>query len=260
MAFLTGVDLEGRVAEDAEETLALLDASHNPVRQRRRRRKLELEDGRSQNLALCDEEKLPDAKNLLKSALALEDNGDPLEELRRRIKRTRAKMASQHQVMDGFLRDVREIRQLDRSFSSGELASPSSPSGMPALTGGASHKALCSGVSGAELVPHGGPRPSSAGYSRGTALRSSAAAVKRLGVSRSQPALMAAGAATLHQVTPLKAPAIRAPPGQPGAEPVRALAGRRTTAAADGLGGGLACSDRRRKEVVKWTGKWSGGG
>merc|ERR1719230_1887654 len=93
---------------------------------------------------------------LLKGVMDMAGGEDPMEELRRRIVRTRAKMESQHQVMDGFLSDVRQMHQIDKSFSSAELSTPSSPAGVPALTSGASSKtpALTSSSSATELVPH----------------------------------------------------------------------------------------------------------
>lgn len=213
MAFLTGVDLERRLAEN--EALAI--PKKRPPR--RRRQQLELEDGGWKAMAICDQEKPVEFGQLLKQTEVLAGTSDPLEELRRRIKRTRAKMESQNQVMDGFLKDVREMQHLDRSFSSAELSTPSSPA---ALTNGAeSRPALMSGAEASrKRLTNGPPRPSSASNSSGVraiSLRSEAqpGSGRRLGESRSQPALMAAAVGSLHQAAPLTMPQRRAPPGAP---------------------------------------------
>lgn len=267
MAFITGVDLEAKIASE-ETALALAIAKKRPPR--RRRKQLELEDGGWQAKALCDQPKAVDYNQLLKTTEQLKGSEDPLEELRRRIKRTRSKMDSQNQVMDGFLNDVRQMQHMDKSFSSAELSTPSSPAGalaltngagskVPALTNGSGAKALCSGPNSLEQGQHPralGPRPSSASNSRGLSLRSDVPS-RRLGESRSQPALTAAAKAAvggLHQATPLTLPARRAPPGAPGSELQKAIssaaAARRSaiaaTASGDALGTGVRIGATRK--------------
>lgn len=199
-----------------EEGQALAIPKKRPPR--RRRQQLELEDGR-QAMALCDEAQRPvDYVSLVKQTQALAGGSeDPLEELRRRIKRTRGKMDVQKQVMDGFIKDVREMNAIHRSFSSTELSPPSTPT--PALTAGASQPRLTAGPA----------RPSSASNSanaRAIMLRSDSTAQRRLGESRSTPALMAAAAGSLaHQAAPLALPQRRAPPGAPCSDLQKAISG-----------------------------------
>lgn len=252
MAFITGVNLESHIAPDG---LALAVPKKRPPR---RRKQLELEDGGWQARALCDQEPKPvEYGQLLKTAEALKGSEDPLEELRRRIKRTRGKMDTQNQVMNGFLSDVRQMQQIDRSFSSAELSTPSSPAGQPALTSGCSSKtpALCSSSSGTELVQRQRgpvPRPSSASNSSGriVSLRSDSGSTRRLGESRSQPALTAAAVGSLHQAAPLALPPRRAPPGAPGSELQKAIssaaAARRTALAASAAGEAAVGGGARR--------------
>lgn len=200
MAFITGVDIEQRLA--SEQALAI--PKKRPPR--RQRNQLALEDGGWKvpgAFALKDAEKPVEYGQLLKQADALKGHDDPLEELRRRIKRTRGKMDAQNQVMDGFLNDVRVMQQIDRSFSSSEMGEPSSPA---ALTGGTEHKCLGSGTA----RPSSGSRPA-----RALTLRSDGANDRQLVTSRSQPALMAAANGSLHNAAPLSLPNRRAPPGAP---------------------------------------------
>jgi len=215
MAFLTGIGLETRLGEN--EALAI--PKKRPPR--RRRQQLELEDGGCQAIAICDQEKPVQFGQLLKQTEMLADTGDPLEELRRRIKRTRGKMDAQNQVMNGFLSDVRQMHAIDRSFSSAELSRPSTPTA-PALTAG-SEPSL-------KRLTAGPPRPSSASNSSGGArailLRSDpVGSGRRLGESRSQPALMAAAVGSLHQAAPLTMPQRRAPPGAPCSDLQRQISG-----------------------------------
>lgn len=227
MAFLTGVDLETILP--GIDALALARQKRAP----RRRPQLELEDGGYQLCALGDKEKPVEYNQLLKSAVQLSGPGgeDPLEELRRRIKRTRGKMDAQNQMMDGFLGEVRQMKASDRSFSAAELSSPRTTTGTAALTNGQSSKALCAGSSGTELVKRRPDRPSSASRSgrpssasnsgavRTVSLRSDAAPARRLGESRSTPALTAAATGSLHQsAAPLALPQRRAPPGAANSE------------------------------------------
>lgn len=224
MAFLTGVNLETHLA--AEE-LALAIPKRRPPR---RRKQLALEDASSWKAkAICNQEKPVEYGSLLKAVGDMQGgNDDPLEELRRRIKRTRSKMESQQQVMNGFLSDVREMQQRDRSFfSQHEFETPSSPAA--ALVDGYSSKpaalppsasspaALAPSASSTEIVQRQGApvaRPSSASNSRVVSLRSdSGRSSRRLGESRSQPALTAAAVESLHQAKPLALPQRRAPPG-----------------------------------------------
>lgn len=233
MAFLTGVNLETHLA--AEE-LALAIPKRRPPR---RRKQLALEDASSWKAkAICNQEKPVEYGSLLKAVGDMQGgNDDPLEELRRRIKRTRSKMESQQQVMNGFLSDVREMQQRDRSFfSQHEFETPSSPAA--ALVDGYSSKPaalppsasspaiLAPSASSTEIVQRQGApvaRPSSASNSRVVSLRSDSGRSRRLGesrsqpaltaASRSQPALTAAAVESLHQVKPLALPQRRAPPG-----------------------------------------------
>lgn len=225
---------------------------------RRRRQQLELEDGFGQARAICDQEKPVEFGLLLKQADNLRGGSeDPLEELRRRIKRTRAKMDSQNQVMDGFICEVRQMNALHRNFSATELSPPSSPAGVPALTNSKAPAALCSGSSGAELALRrkGAPqRPTSASnttQARMLSLRSDTGSGRRLGESRSQPALTAAAMGSLHQAAPLALPPRRAPPGAPCSEFDKAISGaaaaRRgavAAAAATGCGAGSGVARR----------------
>ncbi|CAJ1457604.1 unnamed protein product [Effrenium voratum] len=84
MAFLTGVDLEGRLQD--HQQLAL------PAPRRRRRK---AEEGKGKPLAI---EKPVEYSDLLRDAMALE-NDDSLEELRRMIKRTRGKMDTEMKAL-----------------------------------------------------------------------------------------------------------------------------------------------------------------
>lgn len=249
--------MEGRIPS---ETALAIPKKRLP---RRRRQQLELENDGYQAIALCDQQPKPvEFGSLLKTAVAMGGNDDPLEELRRRIKRTRAKMDSQNQVMNSFLSDVNQMKQLDRSFSSAELSTPRSDAGgTPALTAGPKAPALCGSSSCTALAMPGrgpAPRPGSANANaRGLSLRSDAASNRRLGESRSQPALTAAAMGSLHnQSAPLALPPRRAPPGAPGTEFQKAIssagAARRRALAANAActtGGGESVASRRLSSI-----------
>jgi hypothetical protein len=249
MAFITGVDLEGRLAE--ESTLAL--PRKRPPRQRQP--KLELEDGNWQAVALCDQVSKPlDFNQLLHDAAALADDTDPLEELRRRIKRTQAKMDSQKQVMDGFLQDVRDMQRQDRNFYSAEMQAATLDDKPALMSGSRSVGALGNGnelsqhhrrekepSSGLALRPSSATkavgRPSSAprgsGTTRNLSLRSRCGGDSHkglLGASRSQPSV-----GSFRHEKPLALPARRAPPGASCSDTEKALsraaASRHNTAA-----------------------------
>lgn len=259
MAFITGVDLEGRLSK--EDALAL--PKKRPPRPRRGL--LELENGSRQGIALCDQDPV-NYGLLLKSTVALEDDGDPLEDLRRRIKRTRAKMDSQKEIMNGFLHDVQQMQHLDRCFSSSELSAPSSPAGKLALGTSKSAAAIGCGPR-SELVPQGrgssitnrtrdpstaplALRPSSA--SRSSSLRSGRELGRQsecLAESRSQPAL-----GNLHQAAPLVLPPRRAPPGAPCSEAEKVLAASsaaRRSAAKEIVGNIGVCTSRKMLQLSR---------
>jgi hypothetical protein len=157
-------------------------------------------------------------------------------------------MDAQHQVIDGFLGDVRQMHSIHKSFSSAELSSPRTPL-RAALTAGHSVKALCAGSSGAELTLRRS-RPSSAsnpsGAVRAISLRSDAGSERRMGESRSQPALTAAAVGNLHQAAALKLPQRRAPPGAAGSDLRKDSAGaaaarRRVTATSSSGKAAFSC-------------------
>eukprot|EP00930_Biecheleria_cincta_P035805 TRINITY_DN24602_c0_g1_i1.p1 TRINITY_DN24602_c0_g1~~TRINITY_DN24602_c0_g1_i1.p1 ORF type:complete len:241 (+),score=45.15 TRINITY_DN24602_c0_g1_i1:46-768(+) len=213
MAFLTGVDLEGRLHED-EELLAL----PAPVRRPRRPRPADDE-------ALALEDSKPVAYgDLLKQTMALEEE-DPLEELRRMIKRTRSKMDSQRKVLDGFISDVSQIKGMARNFSDTDtlaLGDRASAAALPAPSKAAmreasSQRSLKAGASSAlALAP---VRPSSGSRESRCMPRRGGGA---LATSQSQPSLGSKGAcappsaallALQRDSAPLTVPQRRSPPG-----------------------------------------------
>jgi len=212
-AFLTGVGLESCLGGEEEEDLALEPfvpckrPLHVP-------RNLCLEDlGPPNNWvfnAIEDPRPPPDMRSLLKEADRL-GGGDPLDELRRRIRRTRAKMDSQTKVLDGLISDVQQVKSLQRGFSCTDLATGSAAScGSSAAVAGRHRR---SPEPPALLGPPlcGSLRPSSAGgAARSLAMRSGCSAVGRLGEkTQSQPTLPC-----LHQrSSALAVPKRRAPPG-----------------------------------------------
>eukprot|EP00933_Yihiella_yeosuensis_P056796 TRINITY_DN56226_c0_g1_i1.p1 TRINITY_DN56226_c0_g1~~TRINITY_DN56226_c0_g1_i1.p1 ORF type:complete len:292 (-),score=46.46 TRINITY_DN56226_c0_g1_i1:91-966(-) len=132
MAFLTGVDLEGRLHEDAEEQLAL------PAPPRRVPKRLPREEVKA-----LEGPQPGSYGQLMKEVLTLEGE-DPLEELKRMVRRTRAKMDSQTRVLDGFISDVNQVKGIARSFSCTDIAVSSgrgpSPRNQPSLTGSGGQK------------------------------------------------------------------------------------------------------------------------
>lgn len=223
MAFLTGIGLETHLAEEEadEEALEL-------VPKKRLALPAPQADYDQLDLLLYNEEP-PSFNQLLSNVQTTRaDPFDPLEELRRRIKRTRAKMDKQHKVLDGFISDVQQISGLESPVTSPRRAKAA----LPAPAAGKSFAAL--GPSPALALP--GPssrrrttaptaselcalstRPSSASTSvgvksRATAVRSSAGT---LGESQSQPSLKQSSAiGRLHQKhADLVMPQRRAPPG-----------------------------------------------
>lgn len=225
MAFLTGVDLLGRerrAAEEEDDKLALV---------RRRPSPSPVLGG--QHLELLDQEEPVEYGTLLKRTLALNDEEDPLEELRRMIEKTRTKMDAEKKVLNGLISDVRNIDAMHRSFSCSEVALAPTPSGggkaalgsTRALGGGSGGpKAIAGSASAAALsnVAHRGPaaksalvpRPSSGGRSQ--VLRSGPVAALGGGTAQSQstPALMQFFSSKIAKpLSELELPARRAPPG-----------------------------------------------
>lgn len=164
-------------------------------------------------LALEDVERepLPDVKDLLDSAAALRDKEDPLEELRRMIKKTKGKMDAQREVLGGFEADVQCMKR----------------GGQPGGANAEKPKALEQGGAGASRPALSAPQGGS-GLTRsasGSALRSLPA---RGGGAQPLALLHGAGAATL-----AAAPQPRRPPGpfsQSGS--AASLPGRSSTALA----------------------------
>jgi len=211
-AFLTGVGLESCLGGEEEEDLATepLVPCKRPLHEPRN---LCLQDLGASKIwvfdAIEDSRPPPDVRSLLKEADRL-GGGDPLDELRRRIRRTRAKMDSQTKVLDGFISDVQQIKSLQRGFSCSDLATCSAAScGGGAATAGRHRR---SPEPPALLGPPlcGSRRPSSAGgAARSLAMRGGCSAAGRLSEkTRSQPTLL-----DLHQRSALAVPKRRAPPG-----------------------------------------------
>jgi len=217
MAFLTGVDLEGRLAEEPEESaLALLP----PPRPRPVRKKS------SANFAIDDAPRpRVEYTQLLKDVSSYGNTEeDPLEELRRLVRKTRAKMDTQTKVLNGFITDVAQINGMSRSFSSSDLSALPPPSSAAALPGprgdaarGARQLALRSGGGSSALALR---RPDPPSEPRGQARRS-----EGIAASRSMPMLPHA------DTTAAKLPARRPPPGGFGREEPRSSALARMRAA-----------------------------
>mmetsp|Transcript_135445 Transcript_135445/g.235556 ORF Transcript_135445/g.235556 Transcript_135445/m.235556 type:complete len:263 (-) Transcript_135445:124-912(-) len=223
MAFITGVGLETLLQDEEEEERRLaLRAPPSHLDQL--------------DLALLDAEP-PSFGELLHNTVKM-NSDDPLEELRRRIKRTRAKMDAQTQVLNGFITDVQQIRSLEKSFSSSSLSSPGAQrAALPAPSAHRVRAALGPPSAAALALPEPAARsralatrtntrsarPSSANAtspglgSRAAAVRSSRPAGS-LGQSQSQPSLSPSSVlGGLHQKTAaLVMPQRRAPPGAAG--------------------------------------------
>mmetsp|Transcript_58545 Transcript_58545/g.130802 ORF Transcript_58545/g.130802 Transcript_58545/m.130802 type:complete len:208 (+) Transcript_58545:62-685(+) len=186
MAFLTGVDLEGRLQDHDQLALPA------PPRRRKPRAK------RNEDELLAIEAKPADYSELLREATKLEFD-DSLEELRRMIKRTRSTMDSQMKVLDGFISDVNHLKGMQRNFDGGsprQALPPNPEAAEPRKALKASHScaALTSG-SESRMVPK----------------RSSG--LPALGHSASAPSMATAGMLSLRTAAPLELPPRRAPPG-----------------------------------------------
>eukprot|EP00931_Biecheleriopsis_adriatica_P077458 TRINITY_DN51023_c0_g1_i1.p1 TRINITY_DN51023_c0_g1~~TRINITY_DN51023_c0_g1_i1.p1 ORF type:complete len:248 (-),score=54.22 TRINITY_DN51023_c0_g1_i1:37-738(-) len=207
MAFLTGVDLEGRLQEEEEAQLALPAPARRPPR--RPRPALQAEEA-----PLALENQPPgNYSQLLKDCMALEE-GDPLEKLRRMIKRTRSKMDSQTKVLDGFISEVGQIKGMQRNFSCSDIDKADSAS-MKALPAKASQAELMPGKAASQRALKGSSSSTALvpSESRGQPKRS--AGPPALGTSQSQPCLSAAPAllALQRDAAPLVVPQRRSPPG-----------------------------------------------
>lgn len=241
MAFITGVDLEQRIAEEDEYEEPLLALPAPPVRHR------SVAPGPF-DLALV-EQRPKDFHELLRDVTY--SNDDSLEELRRMVARTRSKMDSQKKVLNGFIADVNAMQGADRSFSSSkELAALPAPNARKPLQL-QDRSSSCTALtlartpssSSLALVPS---RARGGGSLAGSSSRSPAAAAApnpgarstslrgggpSLAESRSQPTLLgsnsggAGGLAGLlkpkEEFQALQMPARRAPPGAPGSQKLR---------------------------------------
>lgn len=245
-AFLTGIDLEGRCqkedvkdegTDDEEPTRLALPAPCAPSK----RRSLELLD------RPAPEGRSVEYSSLLQDALALHDE-DPLEELRRLIKRTRAKMDSQTKVMDGFIEDVNQIRGLGRSCSSSGLKAIAARQAAPALADKPARAELRKPLQAGTLSTSSLSivRPSSASSDFRSKPKRSASTPALL-LDRPRPSPAAAAALDLHDIgTPLVLPARRAPPGSVACRPrlpEALVAARKATAA------GLPSLSSKRSQI-----------
>lgn len=247
MAFITGVDVGGRILEEDDEPAPLLALPAPPRRQPKPRcNELALSDGRDIQYG-----------SLLKDTLALHDE-DELEQLRRMIKKTRGKLDNQTKVLNGFISNVNQLRGEERSFSCTDLVVAGG-----SRKRGSSHPALAAppGKGRAALPPSGSApmlkgsesalalhRPGSGNgpkaiaplqtlqsreETRVTVMQRSTP--RGLGHSRSTPLLMKVASSkpaaapyappTHVDTTPLQMPARRAPPGAPGSASVTGAAG-----------------------------------
>ncbi|CAK9045974.1 unnamed protein product [Durusdinium trenchii] len=187
MAFLTGVDLEGRVQDHQQLALPA------PRTRRRRNKKLEEEE------PLAIEAKPVEYSDLLRETMALEMD-DSLEELRRMIKRTRNKMDTEMKVLDGFISDVNQIKGMQRSFEEPLAALPPNRSGsQPALKAPPHSMALQASSSAVAL-------------SESRRLPKRSTPLPALTHSQSTPAIGSAAMLALRSAQPLVLPKRRAPP------------------------------------------------
>jgi len=263
MAFITGVDVGGRIYEEEDEQPAPLLALPAP-----RRRQPKPRAPRDDALVLSDGREIQFG-SLLKETLALTDE-DPLEELRRMVKKTRGKLDSQTKVLNGFISTVNQVRGEERSFSCTDLVAASGSgrrrNSNPAIAAPLSQDWAALGHGGhAALPPSGsaprmlkGPesalavrRPGSANAPKAIMpleTRETRVVVQRgmqrasggMGQSRSTPSLMKVDSKVALQappthvdMTPLQLPARRAPPGAPGSGSVTgvgSVAGQRSAA------------------------------
>lgn len=227
MAFLTDVGLETHLGEEAdEEALELVP-----------RKMLALPAHRSdfdQLDLLLDKEEPPSFNQLLQNA-QVSRMEDPLEELRRRIKRTRQKMDAQNKVLDGFIAEVQDM-QSSSPLSSPQMVKPAlhaaAPKSLaalenpavPALLGPASRNRSSLRSEASEICARS-TRPSSASTSAGASSRAaplrSSGNAGTLRQVHSQPSLKQPFAFSgLHQKdeAAIVLPRRRAPPGAAGSK------------------------------------------
>lgn len=227
MAFLTCVGLEGNLREEEDEQPRLL-ALPAP----KPRRKV---SPQTSSLELLDKlppaQKAVDYTGILKDACAL-TNGDedPLEELRRMIRRTRGRMDNQTKVLNGFISEVNQIKGLQRSFSCTEI-DPRDANCAPGKISGPAAAAL---QDQRPAALHDRPSSASRANARTLALRSnppnamtqSRSQPTVLGPSQSQSSLLALRNVHGGDAAPLALPARRAPPGVGRPEITRKIATR----------------------------------
>lgn len=223
-AFLTGVDLEGRIEEDEDEEPPRLALRREPAPRRLPSPYLQLTDG-----AALGSSKL-DYSQLLRDAMQIAPQAeeDPLEELRRLIDKTRKKMDNQTKVLNGFITDVNRMRELDRNFAEDEETPALANGAHPALgdrTASTKLKSIKGGLAGSSSVKSLSLVPSKSKGSLALARPMSAASEARAVVKRSEsrpslmqsasmPALMAPSMASFRGIeAPLVPPPRRAPPG-----------------------------------------------
>lgn len=115
MAFLTGVDLEGRLRQEQHDESQPLLALPAPPR-----RKVHPEIPSILQIQNEPYVEPPRVGHLMNDCSALDDR-DAIDDLRRMIQRTRKKMDNQKAVMRGFLHDVNQIRMMDQNFRADEL-------------------------------------------------------------------------------------------------------------------------------------------
>jgi hypothetical protein len=200
-SFITGVDLEAH-RQYEEQQLALL-----PKRAKRRPKPPSLPneaclEDLDRRLLLQLEDKPKDAlskRSLLDNVDALKDDDDEMAEMWRRIRRTRQKMDSQTQILNGFLNDIDKIKRM--KGSSDNSSTPRATALEDKKTSAARQLSLpCS-----QQNALGKQRLGAAG-TRELPFRSASAA--DLAKSRSSPAL----AFEKLDSAPLALPARRAPP------------------------------------------------
>jgi len=195
MAFITGVGLETKLAAESDDEDRIVPVHRSPHLQRSAR-PLALQNGQSA-LEDAPRQSAPvDPRQLLQTALALEEGDeDPLAELQRMIRRTRGKLDGQRKVLSGFISDVGRIRAeggSDASSSTGSLTawSPGKPqSAQSALALRKPQQGALTGLAPQRAEP------------RSLSIR-----------SRSTPTLASAAILSLHRQEPLALPQRRAPP------------------------------------------------
>uniref|UniRef100_A0A7S1AZP3 Uncharacterized protein n=1 Tax=Noctiluca scintillans TaxID=2966 RepID=A0A7S1AZP3_NOCSC len=111
--FLTEIGLEGRTeSQELAGTLSL-------ALRKRRPSKASSACVRMHEVALAEHEHV-DFSSLLMETTELKDQSDsmPLDELRRMIRRTRARLDSQTEIVQGYLHDVHQIQRREEEFES----------------------------------------------------------------------------------------------------------------------------------------------